>query len=342
MQGASITSLCFSSPIQGHSGPASFQGRLAAGLEGRSVAVGYLPGCRASEVLLIIGGTRRIPDILRAKRSGVLIVQRLNGMNWIHRRRPTGLRHFLKAEWANLNLRLIRSRLADAIVYQSRFVEGWWRGAAGESGLPQRIIYNGVPLDRFHPGQQELPDDPIRILVVEGRLGGGYEIGLGWAVELADGLRQANGRQVRLAVAGVVPPRLRENFAGSPVEWLGVLSEEQIVDHHHRAHFLFASDLHPACPNSVLEAMACGTPVLAFDTGAMAELVDDQSGVLVGYGADPWQAERPDISGLVEGGAKLLDHRARLRGGARRRAEMHFGAEAMVENYLAAFREWSN
>lgn len=341
MQGSPITRLCFSSSIDGHSGPASFQSRLAGGLAQRSVAVGYLPGCRSGEIMLVIGGTRRIPDLLRAKRSGATIVQRLNGMNWIHRRRPTGLRHFLKAEWANLNLRLIRGRIADAIVYQSRFVEGWWNRAAGESTRPQRVIYNGVPLARFRPAREGLPDNPVRILVVEGRLGGGYEIGLEWAVELAHGLRREHGRQVALAVAGVVPANLRDKFGGAQVEFLGVLSEDQLVEQHHRAHFLFASDLHPACPNSVLEALASGTPVLAFDTGAMAELVDDDSGVLVRYGADPWQAERPDIPGLVSGAAGLLDHRSRLSDGARRRAEKDFDLQAMVENYLTAFREWS-
>lgn len=337
----SISSLCLGSPIPGHSGPASFQRRLIAGLEQRSIYARFWPDCRSSQVVLIIGGTRRIPAVVKAKRSGAFVIQRLNGLNWIHRKQPTGLRHYLKAEWANLNLRLIRHRLADAVVYQSQFVEGWWNRVAGQAGVPARVIYNGVPLDCFKPGEAEPPSDRVRILLVEGNLAGGYEIGLEWAAELAARLRVELDREVELRVAGTVSAALRDRFEASQVGWLGVLSEDEIIEQHHRAHFLFASDLNAACPNSVLEAMACGTPVLAFETGALPELVDGQSGVLVDYRSDPWQVDRPDLEGLVEGAVKLLDGRSRFSHGARIRAQRNFGLDEMVDNYLAAFGEWT-
>ena len=50
------------------------------------------------------------------------------------------------------------------------------------------------------------------------------------------------------------------------------------------ADLLFSADVHPACPNSVIEALACGLPVIAFDTGAIREIVDDSSGAVVAYG----------------------------------------------------------
>ena len=46
MQGPPITRLCFSSSIEGHSGPASFQSRLASGLAqemGKVATVGLAP-----------------------------------------------------------------------------------------------------------------------------------------------------------------------------------------------------------------------------------------------------------------------------------------------------------
>lgn len=335
-----LRSICVGSSIRGQSGPASFQRRLSSGLSQRSIATHYLPDCGTSQVVLIIGGTRQIPALARAKQSGAIVVQRLNGMNWIHRHRPTGLRHYMKAEWANFNLRFIRRWLADAVVYQSKFVQGWWNRAVGEIEIPTRVIYNGVPLDRFTPLRDKAPTNGIRILLVEGNLAGGYEIGLDWAVRLTARLRQDLEKDVLLAVAGFVPPGLREKLADSGARWLGVLSEEEVVEQHHRAHFLFASDLNAACPNSVVEALACGTPVLAFDTGALSELVDGTSGVLVPYGADPWQAADPDISSLVGAARQVLTDSSRLSAGARRRAEECFSQDGMVEEYLAAFREW--
>ena len=47
-----------------------------------------------SDAILVIAGTRNLLPLWRARRRGVRIVQRLDGINWIHRRRHTGLRHF--------------------------------------------------------------------------------------------------------------------------------------------------------------------------------------------------------------------------------------------------------
>ncbi len=100
------------------------------------------------------------------------------------------------------------------------------------------------------------------------------------------------------------------------------------------AHLLFASDLHPACPNAVIEALACGLPVVAFDTGALRELVSEQAGRLADYGGDPWQIDPPDFEGLAAAGEAVLDDLPRFRAGARERAESGLGLQPMVEGYL--------
>lgn len=336
----SIDGLCFASRIEGHAGPAAFQSRLVDGLRQRGLVVSYLPDCRPGRPLLIVGGTRRIAQVWSAKRAGSLVVQRLNGMNWIHRRRRTGLRHYLKAEWSNWLLRFTRRRLADAVVYQSLFVRDWWEREAGGVEAESAVIYNGVPLEKFKPGGLSLPEDRIRILLVEGNLGGGYEIGLRWAMELAALLRQQTGTRVEVAVAGAPSSKIQMAGHAADSSWLGVLTPAEVAQEHQRSHLLFASDLHPACPNSVLEALASGLPVLAFDTGALSEILDEQSGVLVDYGSNPWNVDPPDIAGLAAGAREILDNRPSLSEGARRRAEKFFGQQAMVENYIQAIEGW--
>jgi glycosyltransferase involved in cell wall biosynthesis len=331
--------VCFAGRIPGVAGPANFLRRLAAGLEARGVGVTYDPDDLPYAALLVIGGTRRLGKLARLRRRGVRVVQRLDGLNWIHRRRWTGPRHFVKAELANLVLRWIRARLADSIVYQSEFVRRWWEKAHGAAGAPSVVIHNGVALDRFSPhGPERPPADRIRLLVVEGNWAGGYEIGLDWARQMARMLAELASRPVELAVAGRVPGGFRQDGQVSPVRLvpLGVVPPEEIPGLDRSAHLLYAADLNPACPNSVIEALACGLPVVGFDTGALPELVTEGAGRLVPYGADPWRVELPDIEALARAAGEILEDPAPFRAAARRRAEAAFGLERMVADYMQA------
>ena len=86
------------------------------------------------------------------KRKGIPIIQRLDGMNWIHRKRFTGLRHYFRSEVNNWILSEIRSRYANKVIYQSEFSRDWWNRVYGSKPTPNEVIYNGVDLDQFDPG----------------------------------------------------------------------------------------------------------------------------------------------------------------------------------------------
>ena len=76
----------------------------------------------------------------------------------------------------------------------------------------------------------------------------------------------------------------------------------------------------------VAEALACGTPVAAFDRGAISEVLDDETGRLAASG---------DVAGL---GAAIVDAAGLDRTRCRRRAETCFSAEVMTDRYEAWFR----
>lgn len=324
------------SRIPGLAGPAGFQWRLQAGMKARGFEVGFedLESCDA---VLLVGGTRRLLRLERLRRDGVPIIQRLDGINWIHRLRPTGLRHYLRAELNNLLLRWARYR-ADGVIYQSRFVKDWWEREFGVSEAPAHVVHNGVSLDRFSPqGRGQPPTDRIRVALVEGNIGGGYEVGLDWGIELVRRLSIVLERPVELSVTGNVEREVKAQVdATAPVRWEGVVAPDYMPAVYRSAHLLFSADLHPACPNVVIEALACGLPVVAFDTGAIPELVTDGAGAVVDYGADPWRVEPPNLEGLAAAAQRLLQDQATHRADARARAEAAFGLERMVDGYLHA------
>ncbi|WP_319405364.1 glycosyltransferase family 4 protein [uncultured Desulfosarcina sp.] len=75
---------------------------------------------------------------------------------------------------------------------------------------------------------------------------------------------------------------------------------------------------------SVIESMACGTPVIAFDRGSMPELIENgKSGFLVG-----------DVNEAVEAVARIKEID---RAACRRHVERHFTVDRMVDAYLQVY-----
>jgi glycosyltransferase involved in cell wall biosynthesis len=134
-------------------------------------------------------------------------------------------------------------------------------------------------------------------------------------------------------VAGVVK-RYWEQGGMVDVHWAGLVPGERVPQLDRSAHLLFSADLNAACPNSVVEALACGLPVLSFDTGALPEMVTGDAGRIVPYGGDPWKLEPADTLSLADAAAEILQNQADFRRGARARAEEAFGLDEMVDAYL--------
>ena len=331
-------SLCLLPHPTGLGGPASFAARLVAGLNRHGFEIAQDPLAPGVQAILVMGGTRHMDWVWRAKRRGVRIVQRLNGMNWVHRRRFTGVRTFIKAEVANWILSTTRRFLADRIIYQSRFTRDWWQKAFGPVPASSQVIYNGVDLDAFSPdGEGCPPDDKKRILMVEAHLGGGMEPGLENAVRLLRQLNHAGSQAWELLVAGDVPLEVQARWSAQGdgmLKFAGIVPRDQVPVIDRSAHMLFSADLNAACPNSVIEALACGLPVIAFATGALPEMVIDGAGKVVAYGSDYWNLEPPVMEPLAQAAVEVAAAQTGFRRDARARAQSAFDIRQVVDAYL--------
>jgi glycosyltransferase involved in cell wall biosynthesis len=326
--------------LGGLGGPASFRGRLVRGLNAKGIGICDSiddPQCGA---VLVIGGTRDIATLIKARRKGLRVVQRLNGMNWIHRKLRVQPAYFIRCEVNNFLLRVIRKNFANRIIYQSQFASKWWQTICGTTQSPSSVIYNGIDLNEFSPKGEEFPPaDYYRLLMVEAHIGGGYERGLDTAVKLTQILNQQMDKPVRLTVAGDAPEHLKTYWSrqsGNMVDWAGIVPGSSISGLDRSAHLLFSADLNAACPNSVIEALACGLPVLAFATGSLPEIISGNSGLVVPYGSNYWNLEKPDIEGLAKGAKEILTNQKKYRIPARKRAEESFGLSLMVDQYMTA------
>jgi glycosyltransferase involved in cell wall biosynthesis len=101
-----------------------------------------------------------------------------------------------------------------------------------------------------------------------------------------------------------------------PVDRDGVLGAATVLLH--PIHFAEPFGL------AVIEAMACGTPVVAFRRGAMSEVIDE--------GLTGFVVEDVDAAVAAVPRAAALDRR-----GVRAVAESRFGIARMVDDYLAIY-----
>ena len=337
-------SICLLPEATSLGGPRTFQQNLTAWARQTGEAEIHFDADREDiDAFLVIGAPKKyLKRLLDARRRGIPVVHRLNGMNWVHRQRPESLGYSLHSEAANLAIAAYRRFVCSKIVYQSPFCENRWNRVYGPVSKPAEVIFNGTDVQRFCPGENA-PEIAERIdfLLAEGSFRYGMDFGLDVAAGLALGLSQRFPQPVCMHVAGKTDPaaetRIQERLKGSgqavSVVFEGVLPREQLIRLERNAAFFFSSELNAACPNAVIEAMACGTPVTGFDTGALKD-VTGNAGIIVPYGADPWKLEPPHTAPLIDAAEKLIRDNAAYRRAARSRAESVFPVEKMAEAYV--------
>lgn len=337
-------SICLVPKAASLGGPRTFQQNLIAWAEqSEEVEVHFDADREDIDAFLVIGGPKKyLGRLLKARRQGIPVVQRLNGMNWIHRRRKTGLVYYLHSEAANLAIAFFRRFVCSRIIYQSPFCEERWNRVYGKLRKPSAVVFNGTDTSRFTPGEIS-PDltEQIDFVLAEGSFRYGMDFGLDVGTELAIALAERLGRRICMHVAGKTnsdsEERIRQQLAASgiPAEVIfeGVCTREKLIELERSAAFFFSSEIHAACPNAVIEALSCGLPVIGFDTGALKDVVDE-AGIIVPYGSDPWKLEKPLCGPLIDAAEKVISNNSAFRKAARNRAETVFPIGKCAEAYI--------
>jgi glycosyltransferase involved in cell wall biosynthesis len=193
----------------------------------------------------------------------------------------------------------------------------------------------GIDVDKFVP-QAEQSGTPLAALVA--RLL--WDKGIGELVEAAR-LLQAQGVPLRIALIGkpdpdnprTIPETLvRQWVAQGLVEWWG--HRDDIQEVWRQAHIAVLPSYREGLPKALLEAAACGRPLVATDVPGCRELVtDDDDGLLV-----PVRQAAPLADALRR---LAVDPRLRARLGqrARERVEQEFSSRQVIAAHLAVYRE---
>lgn len=195
------------------------------------------------------------------------------------------------------------------------------------------VVRNGLDLDRF-PNYPLKQSETIRIVAIGSLLPEKRWDRLLWiAAELK---KKRVDCAIRIAGEGPLRPALVEQAeqygVGNLVEFLGYRNDidKLLAD----STFLVHTADREGCPNVVMEAMACGRPVIATDSGDIRFLVED--------GRTGFVFPKEDSSVALERIitlARNCELMTTMGAAARAKAEKEFGLERLVAETLQAYRD---
>ncbi len=212
--------------------------------------------------ILFFSISSSIAQIQRAKSVGGKVIQRLDGIY-----------HPLKYENykdKNKIIELIYNKYADIVIFQSEYSKRICFEMFGEKSENEyEIITNGANTNIFFPSNKLSLSKPIKFITT------GSFRDIKMLKPIIEALKKLymEGVNLELVVVGNISKNIGLESLLSE-EFVSCMNEVELkcVADLLRLSDIFIYSYASACPNSVIEAISCGLPVVAFNNGSMSEL----------------------------------------------------------------------
>lgn len=275
-------------------------------------------------ILYLTSGALYLPSwlICMLKSRGVKVVLNQNGVFY-----PA----WYPKDWQVENSRMARAmKLADYVFYQSEFCKRSADLFLGVSAKSFEILYNGVDTKVFLPPPLRAKRDNFRFLVT-GHIGHSTYYRLTNALDSLVLARQ-NGLAVEVSFAGILSQDLEQDLRKKITDYgmdryfilSGPYSREQAPHIFASADAYLMTKHNDPCPNVVLEALACGLPILYSVSGGVPELVGQGAGVGVKVPETYEEQPVPDAEDIADGMKDIIARREEYSVAARKRAVEKF------------------
>ena len=198
-----------------------------------------------------------------------------------------------------------------------------------------RVVYNGIDIEMFRP-RAEIQKERGRIIVVSNT--SDRKKGVLYLLRAMRELRKEMDVKLTIVDRGLpdneyTPAIVERCGLNGSVEFTGRITTEELAKRYCTAEVAVIPSLYEGFGFPAAEAMSCGIPVVSTTAGALTEVVDEESGILVPPG---------DHMAIAEAVKRLMgDDALRQRMGAagRARVERLFSWEEAVKKIIDVYEE---
>jgi glycosyltransferase involved in cell wall biosynthesis len=225
------------------------------------------------------------------------------------------------------------------IVAPSRWMADCARHSVIMRDWPVSVIPYPIDTETFQPIDKMLARKILGLptegpLLLFGAMGGTRNFIKGFdLLKSALDLLRSQMAGLELVVLGQLPPREPVNL-GFPIHYAGHLHDDiSLCLYYSAADAVAVPSRQDNLPNSSIEALACGTPVVAFDVCGLLDIVEHQE---TGY-----LARHFDIEDLAQGIRWVMDgaeRRAILSTQSRQAAVARYSQAVVAEQYLQLYK----
>ncbi len=168
---------------------------------------------------------------------------------------------------------------SDYVFYQSKFCKRCCDDYIFRRNKDYKILYNAVNTSEFIPGEK-LEKDHVSILKI-----GTYNEKNCWRIfDTIETLRKINNNsnlKFRVSIVGSIEKNLKHRALqlvnkyniNDQINFLGKISQKKIVKIMQKHSIFLSTKLNDPCSNAIIEAMACGLPIIYHNSGGNFELV---------------------------------------------------------------------
>lgn len=209
----------------------------------------------------------------------------------------------------------------DAAVVVSRCQLGDFQSWLGWD----KAVYvpHGIDTERFCPVNHDSQRQQVRLIIV------GIHM-RDWQASQRI-IEECNARELPVQIDAVVAKEQWKVFSRFPNTRVHTgISEDELIKLYQKADALLVPVVDSTANNSVLESLACGTPVISNSVGGIPDYVDDTCGWLFGKG---------EVLGIVKLIGQICHNPgiARSRRASARRKSLEFSWEGVAEQMMAIY-----